>query len=192
MTEILLLMLAAILTENFIFIKFMGICPFLGVSDKTDKAVGMSFAVIFVMTVSSAVTWAIYNYILVPFNLEYARTVAFILVIAALVQLTEMFLKKFVPVLYQSLGIFLPLITTNCAVLGAAILNVQNGYGFVQAVASGLASALGFMLAVVLFSGVREQLKYANVPKAFKGMPIALIAAGLIAMVFSGFSGFSF
>lgn len=189
MTEILLLMLGAILTENFIFIKFMGICPFLGVSDRTDKAVGMSFAVIFVMTLSSAVTWAIHHFILVPFRLEYAKTVAFILVIAALVQLTEMFLKKFVPVLYASLGIFLPLITTNCAVLGAALLNIQNGYSFPEAVLYGFASAVGFMLAVLLFSGVREQLRYADVPKAFSGMPIALIAAGLIAMVFSGFSG---
>ncbi len=192
MAEILMIMLAAILTENFIFIKFMGICPFLGVSDKVDKAVGMSFAVIFVMTLSSAVTWIVYHYLLVPFGLEYLQTVAFILIIASLVQFIEMFLKKNIPALYSSLGIFLPLITTNCAVLGAALLNISNGYTFIQSVIYGFSAAVGFMLAVLIFAGVREKLRYSDVPKSFQGMPIALITAGLIAMVFSGFSGISF
>lgn len=191
MTQILMIMLAAILTENFIFIKFMGICPFLGVSDKADKALGMSFAVTFVMTLSSAVTWAVYYYLLVPLGLEYLQTVAFILVIASLVQFIEMFLKRFVPALYSSLGIFLPLITTNCAVLGAALLNITNGYTFIQSVVFGFSAAVGFMVAVLIFAGVREKLRFSNVPKSFKGMPIALVAAGLIAMVFSGFSGIS-
>lgn len=192
MAEILMIMLAAILTENFIFIKFMGICPFLGVSDKADKAVGMSFAVIFVMTLSSAVTWVVYHFILVPLDIEYLQTIAFILIIASLVQFIEMFLKKYVPALYSSLGIFLPLITTNCAVLGAALLNISNGYTFIQSVVFGCSAALGFMVAVLIFAGVREKLKYSDVPKSFQGMPIALVTAGLIAMVFSGFSGISF
>ncbi len=192
MAEILMIMLAAILTENFIFIKFMGICPFLGVSDKADKAVGMSFAVIFVMTLSSAVTWVVYHFILVPLDIEYLQTIAFILIIASLVQFIEMFLKKYVPALYSSLGIFLPLITTNCAVLGAALLNISNGYTFIQSVVFGFSAAVGFMVAVLIFAGVREKLKYSDVPKSFQGMPIALITAGLIAMVFSGFSGISF
>lgn len=191
MTEILMIMLAAILTENFIFIKFMGICPFLGVSDKADKALGMSFAVIFVMTLSSAATWAVYHYLLVPFGLEYLQTVAFILVIASLVQFIEMFLKKNVPALYSSLGIFLPLITTNCAVLGAALLSISNGYTFLQSVVFGFSAAVGFMVAVLIFAGIREKLRFSNVPKSFQGMPIALVAAGLVAMVFSGFSGIS-
>ncbi len=191
MTEILMIMLAAILTENFIFIKFMGICPFLGVSDKADKALGMSFAVIFVMTLSSAATWAVYHYLLVPFGLEYLQTVAFILVIASLVQFIEMFLKKNVPALYSSLGIFLPLITTNCAVLGAALLSISNGYTFLQSVVFGFSAAVGFMVAVLIFAGIREKLRFSSVPKSFQGMPIALVAAGLVAMVFSGFSGIS-
>ena len=191
MTEILMIMLAAILTENFIFIKFMGICPFLGVSDKADKALGMSFAVIFVMTLSSAATWAVYHYLLVPLGLEYLQTVAFILVIASLVQFIEMFLKKNVPALYSSLGIFLPLITTNCAVLGAALLSISNGYTFLQSVVFGFSAAVGFMVAVLIFAGIREKLRFSSVPKSFQGMPIALVAAGLVAMVFSGFSGIS-
>lgn len=191
MKEMLLILLMGILTQNFIYIKFMGICPFLGVSDKLDKAVGMSFAVIFVMTISSAATWCIYYYILQPFGLEYLKTIAFILIIASIVQLIEMFLKKFVPALYASLGIFLPLITTNCAVLGSALINIQNGYSFVNSVLYGFASGVGFMVAIIIFAGVRERMQLSNPPKAFKGMPIALIAAGLIAMVFSGFAGFS-
>ncbi len=192
MSEILLILLAGILTENYIFIKFMGICPFLGVSDRADKAVGMGCAVTFVMTLSGAVTWAVYEFVLKPFGLEYLQTVAFILIIASLVQFIEMFLKKFIPTLYSSLGIFLPLITTNCAVLGSALLAVQKSYGFMQTVLYCFASAIGFTVAVLLFAGVREKLEFSEPPRAFKGMPITLIAAALIAMVFSGFSGVSF
>ncbi len=192
MSEILLILLAGILTENYIFIKFMGICPFLGVSDRADKAVGMGCAVTFVMTLSGAVTWAVYEFALKPFGLEYLQTVAFILIIASLVQFIEMFLKKFIPTLYSSLGIFLPLITTNCAVLGSALLAVQKSYGFMQTVLYCFASAIGFTVAVLLFAGVREKLEFSEPPRAFKGMPITLIAAALIAMVFSGFSGVSF
>lgn len=192
MNSIFLLMLSAILTENFIFLKFYGICPFLGVSEKPDTALGMGMAVTFVMTVSSAVTYAIYDLFLVPFGLSYLTTIAFILVIATLVQFIEMFLRKFIPALYSALGIYLPLITTNCAVLGAALLNVNEGYTFIESLVFGFSAALGFTLAIVLFAGVRERLKYANPPKAFAGMPIILITAGLVAMAFSGFSGISF
>ena len=192
MSNIFLLMLSAILTENFIFLKFYGICPFLGVSEKPDTALGMGMAVTFVMTVSSAVTYAIYDLFLVPFGLSYLTTIAFILVIATLVQFIEMFLRKFIPALYSALGIYLPLITTNCAVLGAALLNVNEGYSFIESLVFGFSAALGFTLAIVLFAGVRERLKYANPPKAFAGMPIILITAGLVAMAFSGFSGISF
>ena len=176
------------LIENFIFAKFMGCCPFLGVSEKPGTALGMGMAVTFVMTVASAVTRLIYE-ILVYFNIEYLRTIAFILVIAGLVQFIEMFLKRFVPSLYSSLGIFLPLITTNCAVLGAALVNIQNGYNFIESVAFGFSAALGFTMAIVVFAGVRVRLQFAEPPKAFKGMPIALVTAGLIAMAFMGFSG---
>ena len=192
MNNIFLLMLSAILTENFIFLKFYGICPFLGVSEKPDTALGMGMAVTFVMTVSSAVTYAIYDLFLVPFGLSYLTTIAFILVIATLVQFIEMFLRKFIPALYSALGIYLPLITTNCAVLGAALLNVNEGYSFIESLVFGFSAALGFKMAIVLFAGVRERLKYANPPKAFAGMPIILITAGIVAMAFSGFSGISF
>lgn len=191
MKEILVILLTAVLTQNFVFIKFMGICPFLGVSDKADKAVGMSFAVIFVMTLSSAATWCVYHYVLAPYGLEYLKTVAFILIIASLVQLIEMFLKKFIPALYASLGIYLPLITTNCAVLGVALINIQQDYSFLRSVFYGFSSGLGFMAAIVIFAGVRERMQLSSPPRAFRGMPIALIAAGLIAMIFSGFSGFN-
>ncbi len=192
LVEILLLMLGAVLIENYIFSKFLGICPFLGVSEKPDTALGMGFAVVFVMTLSSAATWAVYHLILVPFGLEYLETIAFILIIASLVQLIEMFLRKFVPALYGALGIYLPLITTNCAVLGSALLNIQNGYNFIEALAYGFSSAVGFTLAIVIFAGVRIRISFAEPPKSFRGTPIALIAAGLIAMAFSGFSGMSF
>ncbi len=192
MKEILILMLTAILIENYIFSRFLGICPFLGVSEKPDTALGMGFAVMFVMTLSSAATYAVYEYVLVRFHLEYLETIAFILIIAALVQFIEMFLKKFIPSLYGALGIYLPLITTNCAVLGAVLLNVQNGYNFIESVAFGFSSAVGFTLAIVIFAGVRARVSLANPPKAFRGMPIALVTAGLIAMAFSGFSGMSF
>ena len=188
--NILLIMFSAILVENFIFAKFYGCCPFLGVSEKPDTALGMGMAVTFVMTVSGAVTWAVYQYILIPLQLEYLQTVAFILVIAALVQFIEMFLRKFIPALYSALGIYLPLITTNCAVLSAALLAVQNpSFTFISAVAFGFASALGFTLAIVVFAGLRSRLRFADPPRAFKGFPLTLITAGLLAMAFSCFSG---
>lgn len=190
MSSIFLIMLGAILTENFIFSKFYGICPFLGVSDKPSTALGMGMSVTFVMTLSSAATYLVYYYILVPLKLEYLKTVAFILVIAALVQFIEMFLRKFVTSLYSALGIYLPLITTNCAVLGAALTNIQNGYSFVESVVFGCSAAIGFTMAILIFAGVREKMKFANPPKAFKGMPLVLLAAGLLAMAFTGFSGF--
>ena len=190
--EILLLMLTAVLVENYIFSKFLGICPFMGVSEKPDTALGMGLAVMFVMTLSSAATWLVYHLILVNFGLEYLETIAFILIIASLVQLIEMFLRKFVPALYGALGIYLPLITTNCAVLGSALLNIQNGYSFVESIAYGFSSAAGFTLAIVIFAGVRVRITFAEPPKSFSGTPIALVAAGLIAMAFSGFTGMKF
>ncbi len=192
MGNIFLIMFAAILTENFIFSRFLGICPFLGVSNKPSTAFGMGMAVTFVMTVSSAATWAVYHLILEPLHLEYLKTIAFILVIATLVQFIEMFLRKYVPSLYGALGIYLPLITTNCAVLGSALLNIQKGYGFGESVVFGLSSALGFTMAILIFAGVRQRLDVANPPKAFRGFPILLIAASLAAMAFAGFSGMSF
>ncbi len=182
--------LAAILAENFILVKFLGICPFMGVSKKTDTALGMGIAVIFVMAIASAATWAVNEYLLVPYALEYMQTVVFILVIAALVQFVEMFLQKAMPALYQSLGIYLPLITTNCAVLGVALLNIQNGYSFIESVVYGLTGGIGFTVAILLFSSVRERLEDCDCPKAFRGFPIALLAAGLLALAFMGFSGF--
>ena len=189
--DTLLLMFSAIIIENFIFSKFYGCCPFLGVSEKPDTALGMGMAVTFVITLSSAVTWMVYYGILVPLKLEYLKTIAFILVIAALVQFIEMFLRKFVPALYSALGIYLPLITTNCAVLGAALVNIQNNYNFITSICYGFAAALGFTLAIVVFAGVRQRIEFAEPPRAFKGFPLTLIAAGLVAMAFSGFSGTS-
>lgn len=191
MTEILLIMLGAILIENFIFSRFFGICPFLGVSENPDTAVGMGFAVIFVMTVSCAATSLVYDHLLVRFGLEYLSTIAFIVIIASLVQLIEMFLKKLIPSLYNALGIYLPLITTNCAVLGAALLNVEENRGFIHSVVFGFSAAVGFTLALVVFAGVRARIKNCSVPKSFRGSSIALVAAGLIAMAFSGFSSIS-
>lgn len=183
--------LGAILVENFIFSQFLGICPFMGVSKKTDTAVGMGIAVTFVMALASAATWAVNKYLLIPLSLEYMQTVAFILVIAALVQLVEMFLQKSVPALYQALGIYLPLITTNCAVLGVALLNIQKSYSFLESVIYGFTGGLGFLLAIVLFSFVRERTDCCGCPKSFRGFPIALISAGLLALAFMGFSGLS-
>lgn len=188
-SDVLLMMFSAILVENFIFSRFYGCCPFLGVSEKPDTALGMGMAVMFVMTVSGAATWAVYHYLLVPFGLEYLRTVAFILVIAALVQFIEMFLRRFIPALYGALGIYLPLITTNCAVLSSALLIVQEDYTFPQAVVFGFSAALGFTLAITVFAGVRARMEHADPPRAFKGFPLTLIAAGLLAMAFSCFSG---
>ncbi len=191
MKELLAIVMAAILVNNYVLSQFLGICPFLGVSKKLDQAAGMSVAVIFVMGLASMVTWLVNTYLLIPLGLAYMQTVAFILVIAALVQFVELFLKKFVPSLYTALGIYLPLITTNCAVLGAALLNVQNEYSFIKSIAFGVFSGLGFTLAIVLFASVRERLEFAKFPKAFAGFPQALITAGLIAMAFMGFSGLS-
>ena len=189
---ILSLMFTALLVENFIFSKFYGCCPFLGVSEKPSTALGMGMAVTFVITVSSAVTWAVYHFLLAPFGLDYLKTIAFILVIAALVQFIEMFLRKFIPALYTALGIYLPLITTNCAVLSSALLIVQENYNLLEAVCFGLAASLGFTLAIVVFAGVRVRMENADPPRAFKGFPLTLITAGLIAMVFSCFSGIKF
>ena len=189
MKEILAIVLTAVLTENFILVKFMGICPFMGVSKKMDTALGMGLAVTFVMAIASAATWAANAWLLIPLKLEYMQTVAFILIIAAIVQVVEMFLKKSVPTLYQALGIYLPLITTNCAVLGAALVNVQKNYNFLQSVVFGAAGGLGFTLAIVLVASVRERVNQADCPKSFEGFPIALVSAGLLALAFMGFSG---
>ena len=182
--------LNAILAENFILVKFLGICPFMGVSKRSSTALGMGIAVIFVMGIASAATWAVNAFVLVPLNLAYMQTLVFILVIAALVQLVEMFLQKSLPSLYQALGIYLPLITTNCAVLGVALLNIQNGYSFIESLVYGVTGGIGFTVAILLFSSVRERLEDCDCPKAFRGFPIALIAAGLLALSFMGFSGF--
>ena len=179
--------LGAILVNNFIFSQFLGICPFMGVSKKPGTAVGMGIAVTFVMTLASAATWAVNEYLLIPNNLAFMQTVVFILVIAALVQLVEMFLQKSVPALYQALGIYLPLITTNCAVLGVALLNIQKGYSFIESVVYGFTGGLGFLLAIVLFSFVRERTDNCDCPKSFRGFPIALLSAGLLALAFMGF-----
>ena len=189
MQSLLGILLSALLTENFILVKFYGICPFMGVSKKIDTALGMGMAVTFVMALASAACWAVNSLLLIPLGLQYMQTVAFILVIASIVQVVEMFLKKSVPALYQALGIFLPLITTNCAVLGVALLNAQNGYDFLQSVLNGACGGLGFTLAIVLFASVRERVDKADTPECFKGYPIALISAGLIALAFMGFSG---
>ncbi|MCI7096998.1 MAG: electron transport complex subunit RsxA [Clostridiales bacterium] len=188
-TSLLGILLSALLTENFILVKFYGICPFMGVSKKIDTALGMGMAVTFVMAIASAACYAVDTLILQPLNLGYMQTVAFILVIASIVQVVEMFLKKTVPALYKALGIFLPLITTNCAVLGVALVNVQKGYDFLRSVVNGAAGGLGFTLAIVLFASVRERVNKADCPESFKGFPIALISAGLLALAFMGFSG---
>ena len=187
--ELLAITLGAILANNFIFSQFLGICPFLGVSKKVDTAVGMGIAVTFVMGLASAITWLVNTFILIPFDLGYMQTVAFILVIASLVQFIEMFLQKAMPTLYTALGVYLPLITTNCAVLGVALLNIQNNYNFIESVVYGITGGLGFLLAIVLFASIRERLVFAEYPKAFEGFPIALITAGLMALAFMGFSG---
>ena len=188
-TSLLAIALGAILTNNFILVKFLGICPFMGVSKKTDTALGMGVAVTFVMALASMVTWAVDYYILTPLDLGYMQTAAFILIIAAIVQVVEMFLKKSVPTLYQALGIYLPLITTNCAVLGVTMLNVDNKYGFWESVVNGIGAGVGFMLALVLFAGVRRKLESCDVPKAFRGLPITLVAASLVSLSFMGFAG---
>ena len=191
LTNILSIALGAILVNNFIFSQFLGCCPFLGVSKKLDTAMGMGLAVTFVMGLASAVCYAVNEFILVKFDLQYMQTVAFILVIAALVQFIEMFLQKSMPALYTALGIYLPLITTNCAVLGVVLLNVQNKYNFIESLVYGVTGGLGFLLAIVLFAGARERNVFADCPKCFEGFPIALVTAGLMALSFMGFSGLS-
>ena len=188
MQAILGIILSAILSENFILVKFYGICPFMGVSKKIDTALGMGMAVTFVMAIASAACYAV-NVLLVKLGLDYMQTVAFILVIAAIVQVVEMFMKKSVPALYKALGVYLPLITTNCAVLGVVLVNVQKGYNFLLSVVNGAAGGLGFTVAIVLFASVRERVNRADCPACFKGFPIALISAGLLALAFMGFSG---
>ena len=187
-TTLLAISLGAILTNNFIFSQFLGICPFLGVSKKIDTAVGMGAAVTFVMGLASAFCYLV-NLILVPLHLEFMQTVAFILVIAGLVQFVEMFLKKNIPTLYTALGVYLPLITTNCAVLGVVLLNVQNKYNFLESVVYGITGGLGFLLAIVLFASVRERVEFAEYPECFEGFPICLVSAALVALAFMGFSG---
>ncbi|MCS5421937.1 MULTISPECIES: electron transport complex subunit RsxA [Psychrilyobacter] len=179
----------SIFINNFVFAKFLGICPFMGVSKKVESSIGMGMAVTFVMTLASAVTWVVQNYLLVPFGLEYLQTIAFILIIASLVQFVEMAVQKTSPNLYKALGVFLPLITTNCAVLGVAILNIQEKYNFIETVVNGMAAAIGFTMALILLAGIRERLEYADVPRPFQGVAIAFVTAGLLAMAFMGFSG---
>ena len=188
-TEILLFMVSCILTHNFIFHRVLGCCPFLGVSGKVETSISMGLAVTFVMTIASLFCWLIYNLLLLPLGLTYMSTISFILVIAALVQFVEMFLKKSSPTLYSALGIYLPLITTNCAVLGVATLNMNNAYGLLQSVLNGTFSALGFLLAIVLMAGVRERLESSKIPACMKGFPITLVSAGLMAVAFMGFQG---
>ena len=178
-----------VLVNNYVLVKFLGICPFLGVSKKLDSSVGMSAAVIFVMMMATAVTWPIDTYILQANDLTYLRTITFILVIASLVQLVEIILKKYIPGLYNSLGVFLPLITTNCAILGVALLNVESGYNFVESLIGSLGAGVGFMLAMVIFTGVRSRVDQAKPPKSFEGLPLTLVAAALVALSFTGFGG---
>lgn len=189
MGEYLLLILATVLVNNVVLVKFLGLCPFMGVSSKIDSAVGMGFATTFVLTLAAVASWLLEYYLLAPLDIGYLRILTFILVIAAVVQFTEMVVRKTAPALYQVLGIFLPLITTNCAVLGVALLNVQEDHGFLESMLYGLGSALGFTLVMVLFAGMRERLALTNVPKAFAGTPIAFVAAGLLSLAFMGFSG---
>ena len=187
--ELILILMAGVLVNNYVLQQFLGICPFLGVSKKLGQASGMGVAVTFVMLCATAATWPIYTYVLVPLKLEYLQTIVFILVIAALVQFVEIILKKFIPVLYKSLGVYLPLITTNCAVLGVTLNNIIAGYNFVESMISSLGVGLGFLLAMVLFAGVRSRIENNPSPKAFRGIPITLVAASIVALAFFGFAG---
>ena len=189
MKSLLLIAIGSALVNNVVLSQFLGLCPFLGVSKKVETAAGMGAAVLFVITIASAVTNLIYNFLLVPTDLTYLNTIVFILVIAALVQFVEMVLKKSMPALYESLGVFLPLITTNSAVLGTALTNVQNDYSFIASVVNGIGISLGFLIAIVILAGSREKMEYNNIPESFKGMPITLLTAGLMAIAFFGFSG---
>ena len=189
MGDLLKIAVATALINNVVLSQFLGLCPFLGVSKKTKTAAGMGGAVIFVMTIASILCYGVYDFILVPFNVEYLETFVFILLIAALVQFVEMFLKKFSPALYKALGVYLPLITTNCAVLGIVIINVQKEYNFIQSIVNALGTAIGFTIAIVILAGLREKMEYNDISPSFKGMPIVLVTAGLMAIAFSGFSG---
>lgn len=189
MPSLLVIIIGSVFVNNFVMSRFMGICPFLGVSRRTDTAIGMGVAVTFVMTIASAICYLVYNFILIPLNKTYLYTIAFILVIAALVQFVEMVIRKISPALYSSLGVYLPLITTNCAVLGVAVINMQASYTLLESVISGFAGGLGFMLGIVLFSGVRERIEYNPILKVLDGFPIAMISAGLMAISFLGFQG---
>lgn len=187
--QLLIILVSSSLVSNVVLSQFLGLCPFLGVSKKVKTAAGMGVAVIFVITLAAAVSNLIYEFVLVKFDITYLQTIVFILVIAALVQFVEMFLKKFIPSLYQSLGVYLPLITTNCAVLGIALTNVQKEYNFLFSIVNGFATAVGFTIAIVILAGIREKIEYNDIPESFKGMPIVLITAGLMAIAFCGFSG---
>ena len=189
MKELMLIIVGSALVNNVVLSQFLGLCPFLGVSKKTETAAGMGGAVIFVITLSSFVTSVIYQFILVPTHMEYLQTIVFILIIAALVQFVEMFLKKAMPSLYQALGVYLPLITTNCAVLGVALINVQKDYNILQGTVNGFATAVGFTLSIIVMAGIREKIEYNDVPESFQGTPIVLVTAGLMAIAFFGFSG---
>lgn len=189
MAECMLIAVAAALVNNVVLSQFLGLCPFIGVSKKTDTAAGMGAAVIFVILIASSVTYGIYYGILEPLNIEYLQTIVFILVIAALVQLVEMILKKFIKPLYQALGVYLPLITTNCAVLGVAISNIDDGYSFAQSLANSLGTSVGFLISIVILAGIREKSEHNDIPKAFQGTPIVLVTAGLMAIAFTGFTG---
>ena len=189
MGDLLKIAVATALINNVVLSQFLGLCPFLGVSKKTKTAAGMGGAVIFVMTIASILCYGVYDFILVPFNVEYLETIVFILLIAALVQFVEMFLKKFSPALYKALGVYLPLITTNCAVLGIVIINVQKEYNFIQSIVNALGTAIGFTIAIVILAGLREKMEYNDISPSFKGMPIVLVTAGLMAIAFFGLSG---
>ncbi|MDD3367999.1 MAG: electron transport complex subunit RsxA [Lachnospiraceae bacterium] len=189
MSELLVILISSSLVSNVVLSQFLGLCPFLGVSKKVETAKGMGMALIFVITLSSGVAGVIYTFIMVPLGIEYLQTIVFILVIAALVQFVEMFLKRFMQSLYQALGIYLPLITTNCAVLGVALTNVQDEYNVVYSMVNGFATALGFTISIVILAGIREKMEYNDIPESFKGMPIVMITAGLMAIAFCGFSG---
>ena len=183
------IIVSSILINNFIFARFLGICPFMGVSKKIESSIGMGMAVTFVMTMASAVTWIVNKFILIPNNLGYLQTIVFILIIASLVQFVEMAIEKLSPNLYKALGVFLPLITTNCAVLGVAIINIGEDYNFIESITNGFAGAVGFTMALIILAGIRERLEYSDVPESFKGIGIAFITAGILAMAFMGFSG---
>lgn len=187
--DLLIILIGSSLVSNVVLSQFLGLCPFLGVSKKVETAAGMGTAVIFVITLASAVAGVIYRYVLTPLNITYLQTIVFILVIAALVQFVEMVLKKYMPSLYNALGVYLPLITTNCAVLGVALTNVQKNYGILTGVVNGFATSVGFTISIVILAGIREKMAYNDVPKSFQGMPIVLITAGLMAIAFCGFSG---